>query len=81
MILDEPTTGLDAFNAHAVVQTLSRLAKEHSKTVIFTIHQVCGVHARGCALGDERRANMDRNVAGGEGGGGTPAVKKAGRAG
>ena len=38
LLLDEPTTGLDAFNALAVV-TLLRDLKNHGKTIIFTIHQ------------------------------------------
>ena len=40
LLLDEPTTGLDAFNAHAVVQSLSTLAERTQKTILFTIHQV-----------------------------------------
>jgi len=39
-LLDEPTTGLDAFNANALVQTLSQLAQHRQKTILFTIHQV-----------------------------------------
>jgi len=38
LLLDEPTTGLDAFTANNIVTTLSNLAKQN-KTVIFTIHQ------------------------------------------
>ena len=38
LLLDEPTTGLDAFTANNIVATLSKLAKRN-KTVIFTIHQ------------------------------------------
>ncbi|KIW12024.1 hypothetical protein PV08_09298 [Exophiala spinifera] len=38
LILDEPTTGLDAASAIQVVQTLSRLARK-GKTIIMTIHQ------------------------------------------
>jgi len=37
-MLDEPTTGLDAFTANNIVSTLSGLAKKN-KTVVFTIHQ------------------------------------------
>jgi len=38
LILDEPTTGLDAFTANNIVTILSNLAKQN-KTVILTIHQ------------------------------------------
>ena len=39
LFLDEPTSGLDAFNAFNVVECLVSLAKNYSRTVIFTIHQ------------------------------------------
>ncbi|KAI8894815.1 P-loop containing nucleoside triphosphate hydrolase protein [Globomyces pollinis-pini] len=39
LFLDEPTSGLDSYNALQVIQTLSNLAKESKKTIIFTIHQ------------------------------------------
>jgi ABC-type multidrug transport system ATPase subunit len=38
LFLDEPTTGLDSFNAYEVVNTLNELCLEN-KMVIFTIHQ------------------------------------------
>jgi ABC-type multidrug transport system ATPase subunit len=39
VFLDEPTTGLDSFNAHEVVQKICELAKIEKKIIIFTIHQ------------------------------------------
>ncbi|KRW98124.1 P-loop containing nucleoside triphosphate hydrolase [Pseudocohnilembus persalinus] len=39
MILDEPTSGLDSFTAFLVINQLRSLAKEHNRTIIFTIHQ------------------------------------------
>ncbi|KAJ3370057.1 hypothetical protein HDU91_006612 [Kappamyces sp. JEL0680] len=39
LFVDEPTSGLDSYNALQVIQTLSNLAHEHKKTVIFTVHQ------------------------------------------
>lgn len=39
IILDEPTSGLDSLTAYIIVNYLKRLAKEHNKTVILTIHQ------------------------------------------
>lgn len=39
MLLDEPTTGLDSFTAHAIVELLSDLAKSHNKLVVMTVHQ------------------------------------------
>jgi ABC-type multidrug transport system ATPase subunit len=39
LFLDEPTSGLDAYNAYIVIETLSRLAKNYNRTIIFTIHQ------------------------------------------
>lgn len=38
IFLDEPTTGLDSFNAYEVVNTLNELS-DMNKIVIFTIHQ------------------------------------------
>ena len=39
VFLDEPTTGLDSYNAFDVVKNLCSLPKEYGKIVIFTIHQ------------------------------------------
>ncbi|EPZ33247.1 ABC transporter domain-containing protein [Rozella allomycis CSF55] len=39
LFLDEPTSGLDAYNAFVVIETLSRLAIDYNRTIIFTIHQ------------------------------------------
>jgi len=39
VFLDEPTTGLDSYNAFEVVQNLCELAAIEEKIVIFTIHQ------------------------------------------
>jgi ABC-type multidrug transport system ATPase subunit len=39
VFLDEPTTGLDSFNAHEVVQKICELARIEGKIIIFTIHQ------------------------------------------
>jgi ABC-type multidrug transport system ATPase subunit len=39
LFLDEPTTGLDAYNAFNVVECLVALAKNYKRTVVFTIHQ------------------------------------------
>ncbi|WWC58962.1 uncharacterized protein I303_101507 [Kwoniella dejecticola CBS 10117] len=39
LFLDEPTSGLDSYNAHNVISSLSTLAKQYNRTVIFTIHQ------------------------------------------
>jgi len=38
-LFDEPTTGLDAFTARHVVQTLQTLAHRGCRTVLLTIHQ------------------------------------------
>jgi ABC-type multidrug transport system ATPase subunit len=38
-LLDEPTTGLDAFTAHHVMETLQHLSHEGHRTVIISIHQ------------------------------------------
>ncbi|KAF9260110.1 hypothetical protein L218DRAFT_1079508 [Marasmius fiardii PR-910] len=39
LFLDEPTSGLDSYNAYNVVECLVALARDYSRTVIFTIHQ------------------------------------------
>ncbi|KAK0550556.1 FAD-dependent urate hydroxylase [Tilletia horrida] len=39
LFLDEPTSGLDAFNAYNVIDSLSALARDFNRTVVFTIHQ------------------------------------------
>jgi len=39
LFLDEPTTGLDGYNAFRVVESLVRLAKDYNRTIIFSIHQ------------------------------------------
>lgn len=39
LFLDEPTSGLDAYNAFNVVESLVALARNHNRTVVFTIHQ------------------------------------------
>jgi len=39
LFLDEPTSGLDAFNAYNVIESLSALARDFNRTVVFTIHQ------------------------------------------
>jgi len=39
VFLDEPTTGLDSFNAHEVIQKICQLARIERKIIIFTIHQ------------------------------------------
>lgn len=38
LLLDEPTTGLDSFTAHLMIETLLSLAASN-RTIIFTIHQ------------------------------------------
>lgn len=38
-LLDEPTTGLDAFTAHHVMETLQHLSHVGCRTVIISIHQ------------------------------------------
>ena len=38
LLTDEPTTGLDSFTAHTIMETLLHLAKE-GRTVVATIHQ------------------------------------------
>ncbi|KAG9091359.1 hypothetical protein FS749_016598 [Ceratobasidium sp. UAMH 11750] len=40
LALDEPTTGLDAFTAFALLQTLSTLARR-GRTVLLSLHQPC----------------------------------------
>ena len=39
LFLDEPTSGLDSFSAFVVVETLSKLARNHKRIIICTIHQ------------------------------------------
>ncbi|KAK0538875.1 FAD-dependent urate hydroxylase [Tilletia horrida] len=39
LFLDEPTSGLDASNAYNVIESLSALARDFNRTVVFTIHQ------------------------------------------
>lgn len=39
LFLDEPTSGLDAHSAFAVVEALVRMARQHHRTVVLTIHQ------------------------------------------
>jgi ABC-type multidrug transport system ATPase subunit len=39
LFLDEPTSGLDAYNAFNVVASLTALARNYRRTVVFTIHQ------------------------------------------
>ncbi|KAG6914345.1 hypothetical protein DXG01_000909, partial [Tephrocybe rancida] len=39
LFLNKPTSGLDAFNAFNVVESLVSLARNYNHTVIFTIHQ------------------------------------------
>lgn len=39
LFLDEPTLGLDSFNAHNVVDCLKKLTRNHNRTIVFTIHQ------------------------------------------
>lgn len=38
LVLDEPTTGLDSFTSHQLLETLSRLAKR-GRTIILSLHQ------------------------------------------
>lgn len=38
LLLDEPTSHLDFYHQHLVLQQLSRLATEHQKTMIVTMH-------------------------------------------
>ena len=39
IFLDEPTTGLDSFNAYELIKLLNTLARTKHKVIIFTIHQ------------------------------------------
>ncbi len=39
VFLDEPTTGLDSYNAYEVVQKICNLAQIEGKIILFTIHQ------------------------------------------
>jgi putative ABC transport system ATP-binding protein len=38
IMADEPTAALDSHNGHAVIELLSRLAKEHGRTVLIVTH-------------------------------------------
>ncbi|KAJ3285120.1 hypothetical protein HDU79_007588, partial [Rhizoclosmatium sp. JEL0117] len=39
IFLDEPTTGLDAFNARSLIETLVSLAHNSGRTIVLSIHQ------------------------------------------
>lgn len=39
LVLDEPSTGLDALAAHQLISLLSKLSRERGMTVVSTIHQ------------------------------------------
>ncbi|KAJ3020320.1 UNVERIFIED_CONTAM: hypothetical protein HDU68_010243 [Siphonaria sp. JEL0065] len=39
IFLDEPTTGLDAFNARSLIETLLTLAHKSRRTIVLSIHQ------------------------------------------
>lgn len=39
LFLDEPTTGLDSYNAYELIKNLNKLSKEEKKIIIYTIHQ------------------------------------------
>ncbi len=39
IFLDEPTSGLDSLTSYIICSELKKLAKNHNKTVIMTIHQ------------------------------------------
>lgn len=39
LFLDEPTTGLDSYNAYLLCITLKRVAKKFNKTIVMSIHQ------------------------------------------
>ncbi|KAH3671245.1 hypothetical protein OGAPHI_000468 [Ogataea philodendri] len=39
LFLDEPTTGLDSYNAYLLCESLKRLTKRLNKTIILSIHQ------------------------------------------
>jgi ABC-type multidrug transport system ATPase subunit len=58
VFLDEPTTGLDSFNAFEVVNNICQLAKEDKKLIIFTIHQpsseIFSLLDKVCILADGR---------------------------
>jgi ABC-type Mn2+/Zn2+ transport system ATPase subunit len=38
LLLDEPTSGLDSKSAASVVEILLKLARDHNRTIICTIH-------------------------------------------
>jgi len=56
VFLDEPTTGLDSYNAFEVVNNICKLAKKDNKLIIFTIHQpsseIFGLLDKLCILAD-----------------------------
>jgi len=58
IFLDEPTTGLDSFNAFEVINNICKLAKEDNKLIIFTIHQpsseIFNLLDKVCILADGR---------------------------
>lgn len=39
LLLDEPTTGLDSFNAHSIVSILADLAQNQGRIVLMSVHQ------------------------------------------
>jgi ABC-type multidrug transport system ATPase subunit/ABC-type multidrug transport system permease subunit len=39
LFLDEPTSGLDAYNAYNVIESITHLARDFNRTVVFSIHQ------------------------------------------
>lgn len=39
LFLDEPTSGLDSYNAHSLMKTLKKMAQEHGRTIIVSVHQ------------------------------------------
>jgi ABC-type multidrug transport system ATPase subunit/ABC-type multidrug transport system permease subunit len=39
LFLDEPTTGLDAFNSYVVMDRLKRVASEQQRTIVCCVHQ------------------------------------------
>lgn len=36
----QPTSGLDSYNAHSLMETLKTLAQQKNRTIIMSIHQV-----------------------------------------
>lgn len=39
LLLDEPTSGLDTYTAYRIIALLKRLAHQHGRTVVATLHQ------------------------------------------